>query len=202
MPHHLFMPAGPLGVLPCRPPPAGCADQRSAFPCLRVALHGGVGAETGTAGRRPAKPACRPTRADGARQRPVAVKMQLRAGTPNLPDGAGRRGAPTGRTGPTSGRHARERETCADDVEFCRRECRTTFSCRRANSGSRSWRRRLNLAQIPHLAEQRVQPGEQRQPVRPYLRILSHDQHIVEEGVHPGREPRDPRERRVVAAGR
>ena len=31
-----------LGVLPCRPPAAGCADQRSAFPCLRVALHGGV----------------------------------------------------------------------------------------------------------------------------------------------------------------
>ena len=25
-----------------RPPSAGCADQRSAFPCLRVALHGGV----------------------------------------------------------------------------------------------------------------------------------------------------------------
>ena len=26
----------------CRPPTAGCADQRSAFPCLYVALHGGV----------------------------------------------------------------------------------------------------------------------------------------------------------------
>ena len=31
-----------LGVLLCRPPTAGCADQRSAFPCQRVALHGGV----------------------------------------------------------------------------------------------------------------------------------------------------------------
>ena len=31
-----------LEVVPCRPPTAGCADQRSAFPCLRVALHGGV----------------------------------------------------------------------------------------------------------------------------------------------------------------
>ena len=31
-----------------RPPAAGCADRRSAFPCLRVILHGGVGAERGT----------------------------------------------------------------------------------------------------------------------------------------------------------
>ena len=37
-----------LGVLPCRPPAAGCADQRSAFPCLRIAPLGGLGAETCT----------------------------------------------------------------------------------------------------------------------------------------------------------
>ena len=36
-----------------------------------------------------------------------------------------------GKGTPTSGRHARERETCADDVGPCQRECRTTFSCRR-----------------------------------------------------------------------
>ena len=37
-----------LGVLTFRPPAAGCADRRSAFPCPRVALLGGVGAETYT----------------------------------------------------------------------------------------------------------------------------------------------------------
>ncbi len=31
-----------LGVPPCRPPAAGCADRRSAFPCLGVTLHSGV----------------------------------------------------------------------------------------------------------------------------------------------------------------
>ena len=40
-------------------------------------------------------------------------------------------GSRAGTGTPTSGRHARERETCTDDAELCRRECRTTFSCRR-----------------------------------------------------------------------
>ena len=35
-----------LGVLPCRLPTAGCADRRSAFPCRRVALPGGLGLDT------------------------------------------------------------------------------------------------------------------------------------------------------------
>ena len=41
----------------------------------------------------------------------------------------GRLGAPTGRTGPASGRHARERETSTDDAAPGQRECRGIF-CR------------------------------------------------------------------------
>ena len=43
-----------LGVLLCRPPTAGCADRRSAFPCLRVAPRGS--AIRALAGLRPAVP--------------------------------------------------------------------------------------------------------------------------------------------------
>ena len=42
----------------------------------------------------------------------------------------GRLGAPTGRTGPASGRHARERETRADDAAPGQRECRPLSSWR------------------------------------------------------------------------
>ena len=38
-----------LGVLLCRPPTAGCADRRSAFPCLRVAVPGAVPTGVGVA---------------------------------------------------------------------------------------------------------------------------------------------------------
>ena len=69
-----------LGVLSCRPPAAGCADRRSAFPCLCVAPPGGWGTETctipelhfhaGELWRRPRPPGSSP---GGARHRPPEV---------------------------------------------------------------------------------------------------------------------------------
>ena len=59
-----------LGVLPCRPPAAGCADRRSAFPCQRVALHGGVRPRRAPSRNCTFMPARRaPNRADGAQAR-------------------------------------------------------------------------------------------------------------------------------------
>ena len=113
-----------------RPPSAGCADRRSAFPCLRVAPPGGMGAmrqfsvRVAPSATRRALPSMRnagwldPNRAKRAMFRAFAALSSLwwnpgeRRGRPVLPVGARRPadkaregGAPTGRTGPPGFHH-------------------------------------------------------------------------------------------------
>ena len=97
-----YTPLAPLrGAVPA---PTGRTGQRSAFPCLRVAPLGGMGAR----GRRRRS-------ARGVRR----TAQRRNATCENRGDGLGT---------PTSGRHARERETSADDGAPYRREWRTRCS--------------------------------------------------------------------------
>ena len=196
------MPAGQLGVLPCRPPAAGCADQRSAFPCLRVALHGGVGPRPAplAGGQRNPRIA---THADGTRQRSAGLRPASRPeGVRNphilspLMTPPTRERRQVSRWGPPDRQcwpQARERRPPVGTRGSAKPAPMTpgpanvgaappfhagglngpTRSCgflpvgvsgrHRAPKGAKtliaspSWRGRLNLAQVPYLAEQRVQ---------------------------------------------
>ena len=93
-----------LGVLSCRPPAAGCADRRSAFPCPRVAPPGGWGTETCTIPELHfhAGELCRRTRPLGSSP----------GGAPHRPPEAGERRTLDGPDGPPAPVHFREGHAC------------------------------------------------------------------------------------------
>ena len=71
--------------------------------------------------------------------RPVAVRMQPRAGTPAVQMAPAARERRPPASSPGGGRHARERETCANNVGLCQRDYRNTFHAGGVNGPTRSW---------------------------------------------------------------
>ena len=63
----------------------------------------------------------------GPEGRPSCCEMQPHAGTPTVQMAPAARERRPLASSPGGGRHARERETCADDAGPCRRECRTAL---------------------------------------------------------------------------
>ncbi len=121
-----------------------------------------------------AAPRADANRADGAEareRRPPASCCEdaTPRGNPRGPDGAGRKGTPT------SGRHARERETCANDVGLCPRECRNTFHAGGVNGPTRS------CGFLPVGASHRRRGRRAAKPAHPAAACL-----VIGDGLRPG----------------
>ena len=152
--------------------PQGNADLRSAqrpggprrrrpHPVRDGAIRKGTptsGRHSGPEGRGGADPT-RSGMAPSARERRPPVGTAARGPRRRRPhpvrDGAVRKGTPT------SGRHARERETCANDVRLCQRERRTAFAVKmQSHAGTPT------VQMEPSARERRPPVGSQGRAVR------------------------------------